>query len=34
MLMKEQKAKICVESADFFQIIWKMFINSLTLRRN
>ena len=32
--MKNQTAKISVESADFLQIIWKMFINSLTLRRN
>ena len=32
--MKNQTAKIGVESADFLQIIWKMFINSLTLRRN
>ena len=34
MLMKNQTAKICVESEDFLQIIWKMFINSLTLRKS
>ena len=34
MIMKNQTAKISVDSTDFLQIIWKMFINSLTLRRN
>ncbi len=32
--MEAQIAKNGVKSADFSKIIWKMFINSLTLRRN
>ena len=34
MLMKEQKAKISVETAVFPPKIWKLFINSLTLQKN
>ena len=32
--MKGQKAKISIETAVFPPQIWKLFINSLTLRRN